>query len=737
MSQRSKSSLCSIILLCILGLFVASCAKDIVDINGSIHGVVKDYNTGALLSNCQVSLSPSGKSALTGSDGLFEFSDLEQGSYTISISKAGYEEVSKTVSVVSGETTEVNIVLKAKSAFAASSNKLDFGDLSSSMELYFFNNSDESCTFTISNIPSWASFSHASGSVAAGGNTALSVSVNREAVNYGTYTQIVNVAYKGKTSGNINITIQMQKVQLTAPTVNIADAAENITQNEFTIGGELTATGGAEVSSYGHCWALTPNPTIDNYKTDNGATTSVGSFKSAITGLTPGTSYYVRAYATNQYGTSYSSQLVVTTQDVASNKWDGNIATSFARGSGTSVDPYIIETGGQLLLMKDYNDKYFELANNIDLDNKNWMPFEFKGTLDGKGCIISNLYVNRSTDNQGLFSELNRGTVMNLTIKNVNIVAVSNSNIGCLAGTMSNKAKITKCNVILNENSQISGNENVGGMVGIGGGRYSSSGDCGSIVESAIDYSGTATDIIKGNKNVGGIVGELYCTSSEIKSCKVSANIKGSSNIGGIVGYYSSSNQNYNIKMYSCCYTGTLIGEECVGGIIGYSEYCSVFGSKANVNLTASTGLGGGIIGDSKSSSSRPDLIVACYATGSIDGSSSATSYGGLLGSHEYYDTGAIIMSYSTVVSSLANYDGLLGKGRHPSKETDCKFCASTSPTRYEGTNQGSCKDITTFLKECYQTEYDSYWNYQKTWTWSGKIGGAQVKVSCPTLSWE
>lgn len=485
----------------LIAFFFISCAKDIVDVNGSIHGVIKDFNTGALIANCQVSLVPSGKSAITGSDGTFEFGELEPGSYTVSFSKAGYEEASKTVSVTSGETASINITLKAKSAFSASSNNLDFGDLSTTQEIYFYNNSDETASFSMSNIPSWASFSQTSGSISAGGNMPLSVSVNRDAVDYGTHTQIVSVAYKGKTSGTLSLTIQMQKVKLSAPTVTINVAAEDITQNGFTIQGELTATGGAVVTSYGHCWSLTQNPTVENSKTDNGSTTNIGSFKSVVNELTPGTTYYIRAYATNQYGTAYSQQIAVTTQDVASNKWDGNIAQSFAGGSGTSADPYIIETGGQLLLMKDYSDKYFELANNIDLNNHNWQPFEFKGSLNGKGCIVSNLKIERTTDEQGLFSKINNGVVQNLTIKNVNINAPSYSEIGALAGYVNHNTQgsISNCHIILNEKSQIKGGDKIGGLIGY---LYR-----GNVSNCTVEYSGTSTDVIKGNENVGGLIG--------------------------------------------------------------------------------------------------------------------------------------------------------------------------------------------------------------------------------------
>ena len=720
--QRIQSFLVICMALCTMAFLAISCAEDIIDINGSIQGVVKDYRTGALLSNCQVSLSPSGKSALTGSDGLFEFNDLDQRSYTLSFSKAGYEEATKTVEVISGERTSVNITLKSKSAFASSSNKLDFGDLSSSMELYFFNNSDESCTFSISNIPAWASVSHTSGSVAAGGTFAMTVSVNRDNVDYGPYTQILSVAYQGKTSGTINITLQMQKVQLTAPKVTIADAAENVTQNEFTISGELTATGGAEVTSYGHCWALSENPTIDNYRTDNGATTSIGTFKSVVSGLASGTIYYVRAYATNQYGTTYSKQIVVTTQDVPCSKWDGNIAKSFAGGNDTSSNPYIIETGGQLLLMKDNNDKYYELANDIDLDNKNWLPFEFKGVLDGKGCVISNLSATRYTDGQGLFSRITSNVrISNLTIKNVHIDAGENSKIGALVGyaDYTSSATINNCHILLNENSQITGNENVGGLIGDYFGKVN-------IEDCSVEYSGTASDIIKGNKCVGGLIG--YCSSSStsqifIHSCMVSANIKGATRVGGLLGYCFGSSYSPNSKIIGCAFKGSLSGEECVGGIAGYFADASVISCKTDVELTINSKYAGGIIG-SNEMDQYYTKILSSYSQGTIKGSSSANNLGGISG------RGATcIMNYSTITSSLPNFDGIGGG--------DVSYCASTSPTSKGGTNMGKCKDITTFLRENYQSEYDQYWNYNNTWTWSGTIDGSPVDVLCPKLSWE
>jgi hypothetical protein len=76
-------------------------------------------------------------------------------------------------------------------------------------------------------------------------------------------------------------------------------------------GGTITSDGGAPVTSRGVCWATTQNPTIAGTKTSNG--TGTGNFSSTMTGLTPGTTYYVRAYATNSAGTGYGIQVPFTT----------------------------------------------------------------------------------------------------------------------------------------------------------------------------------------------------------------------------------------------------------------------------------------------------------------------------------------------------------------------------------------------------------------------------------------
>jgi hypothetical protein len=91
-------------------------------------------------------------------------------------------------------------------------------------------------------------------------------------------------------------------------------AVSNITLTTAASGGNVTALGGGMVSGKGVCWSTTSNPTIFNNKTSDG--TGLGAYNSTLSGLTPGTLYYVRAYATNQAGTTYGQQVSFATMSI-------------------------------------------------------------------------------------------------------------------------------------------------------------------------------------------------------------------------------------------------------------------------------------------------------------------------------------------------------------------------------------------------------------------------------------
>jgi hypothetical protein len=101
----------------------------------------------------------------------------------------------------------------------------------------------------------------------------------------------------------------------TVPILNPTYNAYSITQTSAVSGGEVSSDGGFSVTSKGVCWSTTSNPTSSLLtKTNNGS--GNWSFDSDITGLMAGTTYYVRAYATNSVGTGYGSQINFTTSPV-------------------------------------------------------------------------------------------------------------------------------------------------------------------------------------------------------------------------------------------------------------------------------------------------------------------------------------------------------------------------------------------------------------------------------------
>lgn len=97
-----------------------------------------------------------------------------------------------------------------------------------------------------------------------------------------------------------------------APPTVTTTAVSNVTMATAQSGGNVTADGGAEVTIRGVCWSTRPNPTTADTCSSDGA--GLGAYSSILAGLTPGTLYRLRAYATNSQATAYGSELSFTTQ---------------------------------------------------------------------------------------------------------------------------------------------------------------------------------------------------------------------------------------------------------------------------------------------------------------------------------------------------------------------------------------------------------------------------------------
>jgi len=90
------------------------------------------------------------------------------------------------------------------------------------------------------------------------------------------------------------------------PTLTTA-IASNITIDAASTGGDITSNGGAEVTFRGVCWGTSSQPVIAGSHTSDSK--GNGIFSSNLTGLTPGTTYIVRAYAINEAGTAYGNEI--------------------------------------------------------------------------------------------------------------------------------------------------------------------------------------------------------------------------------------------------------------------------------------------------------------------------------------------------------------------------------------------------------------------------------------------
>jgi uncharacterized protein (TIGR02145 family) len=118
----------------------------------------------------------------------------------------------------------------------------------------------------------------------------------------------------------------------------------DITASEAIGGGNVTFNGGSVIIARGICWSVTANPTITNDKTLDG--NGSGIFTSNLTNLITGTTYYVRAYATNSAGTAYGSQItfktlsiptITTTAVTAITATTANIGGNITLDGGTPV----------------------------------------------------------------------------------------------------------------------------------------------------------------------------------------------------------------------------------------------------------------------------------------------------------------------------------------------------------------------------------------------------------------
>jgi hypothetical protein len=166
---------------------------------------------------------------------------------------------------------------------------------------------------------------------------------------------------------------------ITYPTILTSSATE-ITRTTAVTGGSITSDGGSNIIARGVCWRANAVPTLGHYRnTYDGK--GMGSFISVITELSPNTTYFIRAYATNSLGTEYGDTISFTTQPAI----DPTSIPILRTFEVTSITENCVTSGG-FMTYENVN----EVVDTISTRGVCWSTtpnptIEDSNSVDGKG----------------------------------------------------------------------------------------------------------------------------------------------------------------------------------------------------------------------------------------------------------------------------------------------------------------------------------------------------------------
>ncbi len=298
----------------VLTMLAISCAEPVEEAEkfGDIAGVVYDKSVGDPISVAQVTLDPSGKSTVTGSDGSFAFTNIEAGNYTVKVSKKGYNDDSNKVTVVAGTKSECNLLLERIPAYVtADKSTLDFGDNLTQTTLSFniVNSSYENLAWHIDYDKSSSSFiaevSPDKGTTLYGKTAAIVVKINRDNLKAGeNVSTLVIVSDNGDGSSEVKVSaIGQEKVKATLNMTGVAD----VKTTSAVVSAEIIFEGTPHYTERGFVYGNTQNPTIETASKISLAVNEENGYSCSLKELTYGDKYYVRAFAINAVGTAYST----------------------------------------------------------------------------------------------------------------------------------------------------------------------------------------------------------------------------------------------------------------------------------------------------------------------------------------------------------------------------------------------------------------------------------------------
>ena len=444
--KKSLYFLFALLLVC--GIYQA-CAPE--DLPGSIYGTVVDKATGEPIKSAGVELSPSGLKTVTGSEGQFEFTELDPGKYTLIITKTGYVDgVSGTIEVKPGQQAKGDVqieklppALKVVDDNRKEIDTLDFGssidDIARSFSI--FNDGTESLEWQMTTTAEWIkSVSKKEGVLSAGATQSLIVTIDRTKLNSGENTTTAHIT-SNNGSKQLTITATNSTVLATLNTL----AATYVKTTTATLNGEILTDGSPKYSERGFVYSESSMPTLGScIQKVTSTLTDSKIYSAAVSGLTKGKTYYVRAYAINAGKEAYSTNEVSFTPTSVLAEVATQSVSNISKSNGTATfSGTIISEGDPVYTERGF---VYGTANNPSVDSDTKLVVSGKGLGDFStnvsGLKVGNVYYVRAyaTNEQG--TAYGKEEKVDFTPAAPSVSTISVSNISRSAGTAKATGKI-------------------------------------------------------------------------------------------------------------------------------------------------------------------------------------------------------------------------------------------------------------------------------------------------------
>lgn len=359
-------------LIAVLSLMVA-CTEPVISTFGSIGGTVQDAKTEAYLAGVKVTVNPLGYSQVTNADGAFQYDNLDVAEYTLIYEKTGYDTYKHKVTVKPGLVSPVQVTLTpASSSLSYAPEVLDFGTKTNEIQMTLTNSVGGNIAYSLSASNSWISLSKTSGTVSKADY--VTVLVSRSGLSPADYNGSVVMTVEGNETV---IPVRMSVAASGVPVVAMEGVAD-VTSTGAVLSGTIRSLGDSKVSQHGFCWSSTNRyPTVNDECSQLGDASDVKSFSAKISALSPSTEYYVRSYAVNSYGTSYSETVLTFTTSSSSEPGSG----------GGQPDEIVVPQGLMSYYTFDNEDASDATENELDgiLIND---PSFGDATANGKGKAL-------------------------------------------------------------------------------------------------------------------------------------------------------------------------------------------------------------------------------------------------------------------------------------------------------------------------------------------------------------